>query len=260
MREFDSRIGCGDLTLFAIESQTSDRDRKSLLLAQSLIRSYCGKHNYLEIGSHLGGTLLPYLKDPRCLQVHSVDPRPLIQPDERGRSYEYVENSTSRMIEQLQTHCTARELEKLTTWNFDVSKIPSYSYGCRFDIALIDGEHTNQAAFRDFVYIVPALQRDALIVFHDANIIIDAILNVETLLRSNGTDFTSFVMPDCVAIIALRGIIDLAKGVLGPSSLERAAYLEYSRREIAKQIASNADAVARGEAPSLTQAPAAKQQ
>jgi hypothetical protein len=58
-----SRIENLDIRLFsAIESQTSNSDRKALLLLQRCIRNR-GDYTYLEVGSYKGGTLQPFYAD-----------------------------------------------------------------------------------------------------------------------------------------------------------------------------------------------------
>ena len=87
-----------DPAIFALESQTTVNDRISLLRLQRFVRHQAGSYRYLETGSHLGGSLLPHLADPRCAKVVSIDPRPASQPDERGTIFRYDDNSTERMI------------------------------------------------------------------------------------------------------------------------------------------------------------------
>lgn len=126
---FNSRLVALDTSLFCIESQTSPLDRIALLRIQRLVRRMRGRYSYLEIGSHVGGTLLPHLLDDACQSVHSVDPRPFFQPDERGRDFGYSENSTAKMLEQLSVVVPAVLLQRLVTWEHDAADIPPHSYG-----------------------------------------------------------------------------------------------------------------------------------
>lgn len=81
---FADRIAALDTQLFDhIESQTSEDDRKSLLAVHSSVAARTDPFSYLEIGSHLGGTLQVVIADPRCTRVVSIDPRPPWQPDDR---------------------------------------------------------------------------------------------------------------------------------------------------------------------------------
>jgi hypothetical protein len=100
--KLDQRIADLDLTLFAsIYSQSSDADKQSLLATQHAVRSAFGDYCYLEIGSHLGGSLQPYVVDPRCRRIYSIDKRPEAVPDNRGIAIPYPENSTARCSDNL---------------------------------------------------------------------------------------------------------------------------------------------------------------
>jgi len=250
-----ARIIALDTSVFAIESQTSERDQVAFLRIQSLVRRMRGRYAYLEIGSHLGGTLLPHFLDPACESIHSVDPRPPYQPDERGRVFDYLDNSTARMREQLAAAVPPGALQRLTTWEHDAADIPAHRYGRRFDLALIDGEHTNIAAFSDFVSILPALERDACVAFHDANLVLDAIANVERLLRHEGTRHATLILPDLVAVIGLRGAAQAVMAELGPHAVDRGAFVAYARRQLREDIAANAGQNANEHLASASESP-----
>src|SRR5687768_4646160 len=99
---FDARLAAADLTLFAaIPSQSSAADRRSWLAVQRAVRRSPGGYAYLEIGSHLGGSLQPHLLDPLCRRIYSIDKRPAVQADDRGGTYHYAGNSTDRMLANL---------------------------------------------------------------------------------------------------------------------------------------------------------------
>jgi hypothetical protein len=78
-----SRIEALDTSVFAIQPGHYS-DRTSFLRVQRLVRTIQPDYAYLEVGSDLGGSLLPHLLDPACRVAVSVDPRPESQPDERG--------------------------------------------------------------------------------------------------------------------------------------------------------------------------------
>src|SRR4051812_45896339 len=102
MTDFDSAIAQLDLQLFEkISSQSTDRDKRSMLACQLAVRELAPDYTYLEIGSYLGGSIQPHLLDPRCRTIFSIDKRPLSQPDERGFDFIYKNNSTARMMELL---------------------------------------------------------------------------------------------------------------------------------------------------------------
>src|SRR5256885_15040664 len=76
-----------DTSLFDnVRSQTSERDRISLLALHRACRDAYGRFAYLEIGSHLGGSLQVLVADPRCTSITSIDSRPESAPDVRGVS------------------------------------------------------------------------------------------------------------------------------------------------------------------------------
>ena len=60
------KIGNLDVGVFEIPSETSVSDKISLLRLQNLVRCKKDGYVYLEVGSHLGGTLVPHLIDPQC--------------------------------------------------------------------------------------------------------------------------------------------------------------------------------------------------
>jgi hypothetical protein len=48
----------------------------------------------------------------------SIDPRPKLQPDERGKDSHYVGNCTARMMAELSKHASPAEFGKLSTTEF----------------------------------------------------------------------------------------------------------------------------------------------
>lgn len=217
----ERRIEQLDPTLFVLESQTSIKDRTSLLNLQRLIRRGSSAYCYFEIGSHLGGSLLPHLADPHCAWAISVDPRPQSQADERGHVAVYNENSTDRMIGGLRKFLPEENLEKLQTFDMDAAAVPRSEVHRSVQVALIDGEHTNTATFSDFMSILPLLADDALIIFHDSNLIAVAIQNIECFLTHQGIPFHSVFLPDVVAAIGLRGMAEPLMACVADVALER---------------------------------------
>src|SRR5215472_7948487 len=113
----EERIESLDLSLFdLVSTQTYPEDRASLLLLQRCIRR-SGSYIYLEIGSHLGGTLQTHLLDPRCALIYSIDKRPLVQPDEYSGTWHYPENSTQRMLAGLRKSFPQSSAEKIQTFD-----------------------------------------------------------------------------------------------------------------------------------------------
>lgn len=124
-----------------------------------------------------------------CSQVISIDKRGRNQPDERGREYDYTTVTEQQMLENLSSN--GYSTEKITCFNGSIEEF-SFKPGDKFRIALIDGEHTDIACFRDFAYLRAHLERDAVVIFDDSNLVIKAIKNVFSLLESEGLPFQAF--------------------------------------------------------------------
>jgi hypothetical protein len=163
---------------FPIKSQTSKNDKKVLLSVINLYKET--KYNYIEIGSYLGGSLPPFLQDENCQYILSIDDRERVQPDERGISYDYRGITTKQMI------------NNLCSFNIDVTKLETFdgsienykAQNIKFDIAFIDGEHTDTACFRDFIYSFKMLKDTAICIFHDSYIVYKGIQSVLIYLKS----------------------------------------------------------------------------
>src|ERR1044072_44392 len=123
MTAFDQSIAALDTSIFQIESQTSIDDRRSFLAIQNALRDWNRDYVYLECGSHVGGSLLPHVLDPRCRLAYSVDNRPDTQPDERGIMFPYPGNSSQRMLATLSHHATADLVGKVRTFDADASEL-----------------------------------------------------------------------------------------------------------------------------------------
>ena len=87
---FDAPHTVSDLEyFFPVVSQTSSSDKLFLLGTMRLVRN-TGAYNYVEIGSFRGGSLSPFLMDPACKNILSIDDRGRVQPDERGLNFDYT--------------------------------------------------------------------------------------------------------------------------------------------------------------------------
>ncbi|MCE7962284.1 MAG: hypothetical protein DYH05_07255 [Acidobacteria bacterium ACB1] len=155
MATFEERLNSLDLTLFEnIQSQTTEDDRRSLLAIQCAVRERSPGYNYLEIGSHLGGSLQSHLLDDKCSTIYSIDKRPLVQPDERGVRYGYPENSTARMLELLSELAPT---EKIITIDGDTKTLDPNVIDEKIQLCFIDGEHTDVATSLDFEFCLDVL-------------------------------------------------------------------------------------------------------
>lgn len=146
-----------------------------------------GQSVYLEIGSHLGGSLQPHLLDERCVRAYSIDPRPRQQPDERapGHVAVYADNSTEGMLSMLSS-VQGVQLSKLTCFECDASELSLAELQDRPDLALIDGEHTKRAVLSDFGFCLQVLASRGAVLFHDVGIVHPAIRTARGQLRRAG--------------------------------------------------------------------------
>lgn len=187
------RVEALSTDLFAsIPSQTSERDRRSLLAVQRSTARRFGRFAYLEIGSHLGGSIQPYLLDPRCEAIYSIDPRPASQPDDRspGCRVGYEGNSTQRMLDRLRELAPDR-LDRVRCFEADASRVDPSAIELRPHVAFIDGEHTRRAVVSDFRFCRSVLAPGGTIVFDDFPIVYPGVLDVLGSLRRTGEGFAT---------------------------------------------------------------------
>ena len=171
MITFEERITALDLSLFeAVASQTVPADRRGLLMIQRSLRNRY-PYVYLEIGSHLGGTIQPHYADPTCTCIYSIDKRPLSQPDERGARYAYPENSTAKMRENLSAAFPKADPERLNTMDCDAGEVTLECIARAPDFCFIDGEHTNAALISDMRFCLKVVKPDGLIGTHDSGFV-----------------------------------------------------------------------------------------
>ena len=193
-----ARVAALDTTLFeAIESQTTEPDRRSLLALHAAVADR-GPFRYLEIGSHLGGSLQALVADPRCAEIVSIDTRPASQPDERGGPFHYDGNSTERMLALLAA-LPGADVSKLRTFEVGTDELAAAELPGAPAMCLIDGEHTNEAALRDARFCLEAVGGSGIIAFHDSNVVQRAI---DDFVRSLGDrPHAAFQLPDSVAVV-----------------------------------------------------------
>ncbi len=200
--------------VFKIGTTTTPSDKRALLAFQNVIRNRNNSYNYVEIGSDLGGTLVPHLLDTRCSSVSSIDLRPAQQPDERGVTFDYTHSSTALMMAGLQSQLPFSSLLKLVTYECDASALPQEALKTPFELGFIDGEHTNKAVFQDFLSLWRFAADDCIISFHDANLVTDGLSNVESFLAYQGVEFESIVLPDVVFAVFVGRYARLARPLM----------------------------------------------
>lgn len=202
--QFDGLIESLDLRLFErIESQSTDLDKRSLLACQLAVRTLCKNYTYLEIGSYIGGSLQPYLVDAQCGRIFSIDKRPLVQADERGVDFVYANNSTQRMLDNLEK-VYSPGLHKITCIDDDGSNIDPKVISPRPQVCFIDGEHTDEACFRDFLFCLKVLEDDGLLVFHDAPVVYNGLSQIVAYLEEHQVRFHAYNLPETVFVIEIN--------------------------------------------------------
>jgi hypothetical protein len=202
----EARVDALDTTLYdPIPSQTSAADRSSLLTVQNAIVSRLGAYTYLEIGSHLGGSIQPHLLDPRCRKIYSIDKRPDHAPDQRGKTVGYEGVSTELMMQRLGA-LFARAPDKITTFDADVSTLSAAAIADPPDLCFVDGEHTNEAALRDSLFCLSVAAKRSAICFHDSEIVFGGISEFIDRLRASGQPFNAYNLPSTVFVVELGGL------------------------------------------------------
>lgn len=201
--EFGHALASLDARLFdRIESQTSTGDRRSLLACQVAARDQSERYVYLEIGSHLGGSLQAHVLDPQCARMYSIDKRPPSQPDERGQEFAYTGNSTARMLGAL-AKVSPEGVQRLTCIDADSRDVETSAIVPRPNLCFIDGEHTDDAVVRDFAFCRRVLAPNGAIAFHDASVIYRGIGTIITALERDGARFRAYNLPDTVFVIEM---------------------------------------------------------
>ena len=202
MSDFEQRIASLDMGLFEkISSQTTSRDKQTLLACQLAVRELKTGFNYLEIGSYLGGSLQPYLLDDKCARIYSVDKRPESQPDARGFDWVYNNNSTARMLELLKG--VSDNIDKISTIDGDTNSIKPSQVEDKIQLCFIDGEHTDEAVFRDFRFCLDVLDANGAIMFHDSQITYNGISESVKYLEDSGRPFRAYPLPDYAFVIEI---------------------------------------------------------
>jgi hypothetical protein len=191
-----------DLGVFDhIPTQTTADDRRSLLAVQRAVARHFGVYSYLEIGSHLGGSIQPHLLDPRCCRIYSIDPRPVRQPDDRGFECHYPDNSTAKMLDNLRAIDRDR-VECIKTFELTSADVDPQSIDDPPHLCFIDGEHTAAAVLADVEFCRQVGHPDGTIVFHDADVIWMALRRLLRQLDRDGTDASAIVLGGSVVAIA----------------------------------------------------------
>jgi len=203
MENFETLLESLNLKLFErIHSQTTPNDKKSLLVIQKAVREILPEYTYLEIGSYIGGSLQPFVLDNRCKKIISIDKRPKSSPDERGFEQIYLNNTTEYMLENLR-QISSEGIGKIHCIDGDVSEIDTNVIQDKPQLCFIDGEHTDEATWRDFQFCLKVMASDGAIIFHDAMIIYNALSRIVGYLKEKDIKMRAYNLPDVVFIIEI---------------------------------------------------------
>lgn len=198
-----NRIDALDVGLFeSIEAQLNDSDKRSLLALQSACRQAYGSYAYLEIGSHLGGSLQSVIRDPACSRIISIDPRPERQPDERKGASSYAGNSTEQMLELLAGIPGAR-LDKLETVEATTAELDPATYAGTPTFCFVDGEHTDVAVHRDAEFCRHVIGTEGVIAFHDTSTVYRGLQGFLDELEDEAAEYTAYLLPHSVFAVEL---------------------------------------------------------
>jgi len=202
---FETRLASLDASLFQhVLSQTAEEDQKSLLALQAVVRARHRQFVYLEIGSYMGGSLQPYVVDPCCQKIISIDPRLGEYADARG-SHPYSGNTTARMLEGL-GKIPGADVRKIESIEAGTDTIKQEAIRPMPHFCFIDGEHTDAAVLRDARFCLSIIDPDGCMAFHDANLVYGALDTFIKELSQSGRTFRPYVLPETVFVIDLGAV------------------------------------------------------
>jgi predicted O-methyltransferase YrrM len=200
---FSARLDALDPTLFAtIASQSTASDQRAMLALHAATRAHFGSFSYLEIGSHIGGSMQALVADPLCTSIISLDPRPTVFADERGIPCHYPDNSTERMMEHL-AKVPSADLTKIRTIESDTRRVAPETIAPAPHFCFIDAEHTTIASLNDARFCLKVSRPDGIIAFHDANVVFAGIDAFLAELEASGRAFKAYLLPDAVFVVEL---------------------------------------------------------
>jgi hypothetical protein len=199
----EERIAAADPSLFnRVPAQLARDDKISLLALHLAAAETLGSFRYLEIGSHLGGSLQVLVADPRCAEIVSIDARPPSQPDERGIVWPYPDNSTARMLDCL-AEVPGADLAKLTTIDAGTEALEPGDIPFVPDVCFVDGEHTDGAVVRDLRFCRRLVRDRGVIAFHDAWIVHRGLRAALDEFSADGVPFSARHLPESVLVVEL---------------------------------------------------------
>ena len=234
----DEHILSADTSIFTIVTAMSEADKAAFLNVQNVVGGLYPGYCYLEVGSDRGGSIIAPLLDSRCGTLISVDLRPAVQPDERGRAFEFPENTTAKMLESLADKgVSERALSRLRTFDTDLAELPFWRVGQKARFGFIDAEHTNQAVFRDWLGVSRFIEDDSIVAFHDSNLIFDALENIKVMLRHQAVCFSAHYLRDSMFVLGLGAMAEETARAFADKAFDPGDFIAASRAALNADIA-----------------------
>jgi len=184
MGELERHLPRHDVTACAAEINLGDLDvvkwapvlmtRAERLLLYTL--TFCLRpRRYLEIGTFKGGSALLVNAALNSLQAEGrlvcIDPKPQIEPEH----WKILEPRTTL----------------LTGYSPDILPRASEAAGGPFDLVLVDGDHTYQAALRDGRGVLPYAADGAHLLFHDS-FLPDVARAIDEVAQGSASEIVDF--------------------------------------------------------------------
>ena len=113
-------------------------------------------------------------------------------------------NSTTRMLELLRQTYPDVDPNKLVTLEQDARHVNASLVTEAPRVCFIDGEHARSAVVSDFGFCERVAARDAVLVFHDANLVWQGLVEIHWRLRRRGVPGLGFALGTSVYVL-LRG-------------------------------------------------------
>ena len=198
-----------DISLFnKIPSQTTDRDKRSLLACQLAVRMLRPTYTYLEIGSYLGGSLQPF-----CSMTNAVASTPSITAAgsaESGDHYEYRNNSTEAHARQFESHQRAA-VAKITCIDADAREIDERRIEQRPQFCFI-AESTQTSGLSDFLFCLQVLDEKGRWFFMMPRWSI-TVWPHRRVLKQQGISFRAYHLPDTIFLIEINDFPVTARNI-----------------------------------------------
>ncbi len=149
-------------------------------------------------------------------------------------TYTYSDNSTKRMIKNLQDAYPSISEKKVIAFDCDATELDKSKITKKPEICFIDAKHTNTAVFSDFKFCLEVCHPDAIIAFHDANLIFEGIENIRKFLLGKSIQFQGLLLGGCVYAILLNKAIVRFAVDLESFAQDETAYFNQAKKELRK--------------------------